>query len=186
MSVRVRVEVQSPRPLSRLTDARMMRSIGQAVTLLIRRRTLTGRAVTGAAFVPYSTRRMFIGLNSETARRLTPKGGQRVEGGVVYSGGYAQYKRESRRPGQTPQGGAASGPTSEVDLTLSGELMRSVREETVTASSVSVGVKPGRAEVADGLSKRRPFIGVAPGEMRQLEAVVAAEVAGQLKRAGWL
>jgi hypothetical protein len=172
---------------TQVTDRQAMAEIGNALVLIIRRRTLQGRGADGRPFEGYATRRIYVNPNRGVGARLKPKGGVVTKGGrgktMRFDGGYAEFKRLSRGAGATPRGGSASAPTAEVDLTLSGQLMRSIAPAQITDPAVVVQVGEGAAEYGEGVNERRPFMGLAPQEGPALEAVANAAVAGALRRA---
>lgn len=170
----------------KVTDRVAMLRIGNAVVALIRVRTLRGRSAKGDPFKPYSTRRIWIPLNKGAGARLAPKGGKlsRTRKSMRYDGGWAEYKQRSAMQGQLPQGGAASGPTAAVNLTLSGQMLRSIRPAQADDRSVVVQVGDGAADYAEGVQQARPFMGVAPDEMPKLQRIAEAAVADWIKRAG--
>ncbi len=132
----------------------------------------------GEPFRRYSTRRMYVRLGSETARRLAPKGGVPVKGkdgtviSVRYDGGYAQYKRESRR------GNIATG---EVDLTLSGQMLREIRPTVVTETLVEVDHTGGSAVYGPGVDAKRPHMALAKDEVPKLDRLIESIVDAHLQ-----
>lgn len=168
------------------TDRQAMLRIGNAVVAIIRTRTLKGRSALGKPFAPYSTRRIWIPLRKGSGARLAPKGGtlSRTGKSMRFDGGWAEYKQRSAKQGQLPTGGAAVGPTAAVNLTLSGQMMRSIRPAQADARTVVVQVGDGAADYAEGVQQLRPFMGVAPDELPALQRIAEAAVTDWLKRAG--
>ena len=154
-----------------IIDARGMTSIGNAAVALIRKRAGEGRAFTGGDFRPYSTRPIYISRNRGTGARLAPKGGRpsRTGASVFYAGGYAEYKRASTGSGV-------------VNLTLSGQLMRSIAVAKATARAVVVQAGGGTVAYAGAVNDARPFMGIARDELPAIERVATAEVSRHIAR----
>lgn len=151
------------------TDREAMAEIGDAVKVLIVRRTLSGKDAAGAAFKAYSTRPISIPTGS--GRPLAPKGGALSADGksMFFEGGYAEYKRRSRGPGQRPSVPSPAASTGEVDLVLSGDLMRSIKVLPPTKSDeVVVRTDSSTAAYAGPVNALREFMGLAPDDMRLL------------------
>lgn len=166
-----------------LVDRRVLLSIASDVIALIRVRTMRGTDAEGRAFKAYSTKRIYISREGRgTGARLAPKGGvvSRTGRTMRFDGGYREFKLLSRGAGQLPRGGAATGPTSEVDLTLSGEMLRGLHPEVLGTTSVVIQPTSRTAEQAAGVSETRPFIGIAPSDRRAIEASVSAAIARKL------
>jgi len=131
-----------------------------------------GLDVRDKPFRPYSTTPIYIG--GETARRLAPKGGRRTDGGsTFYALGYAEYKRLSRR---------VKAKKAPVDLTLSGQLRRSVRVVRVLRYMAEIG-PTGQPEIyGSAVNGTREFIGVSPSDRRVLRRAVTRLVRRALDR----
>lgn len=174
MQVRISTKRDKVRDLDMWTEADSA-AVAEAVVATIIGRIYQGQGADGEPFAPYSTRPTTISLGSETAMRLTPKGGQPVKDktgkvtGVRYPNGYAQYKHESRRR-------SARAGTAEVDLTLSGQLVRSIRVVTADESTAVVGVTGAPQEYADALDSKRPFLGLTAAEAADIEEEVVARI----------
>lgn len=156
-----------------IIGARGMTAIGNSVVALIRKRTtVDGESYTGGGFKPYSTRPIYITRGRGTGARLAPKGGRPTPSGqsVYYDGGYADYKRQS------------SG-SSVVNLTLSGQLMRSIAVAKATRRQVVVQTGSGVSDYARGVNDARPFMGVSEAERPVLERVAQAQVEAHIRRA---
>lgn len=142
-------------------------------------RVQRGTGADGKPFRPYSTKRLYVAAGGETARRLAPKGGTPIKdknGAVTstrYDGGYAQYKRESRK-------GTA------VDLTLSGQMMREIRATVVTETDVEVQHTGGSAVYGPGVDALRPHLGITDDELAKLDRLILRLVDAHLQsgRAG--
>lgn len=173
---------------TRLTDREAMLAIGDAVASLIRIRMYNGIDANGQPAKAYSTKRIWIPFSAYagTGRRLTPKGGtvSRTGRSMRFDDGYAEYKRKSRKQGQLPRGGRATGPTSEVDWTLTGELRNGIHTAQADEDSVVVQTSGSTLDYADAVNEKRPFMDLAPGDMRPLAAVVAEQIIDFLRRRG--
>jgi hypothetical protein len=186
LSLRVTVSGSVP---TQVTDRQAMVQIAQDVISIIRRRTNRGQSAEGKAFKPYSTRPTNIPVLNEpgVGRRLTPKGGKLSKSGrsMRFAGGYAEYKRLSRGSGALPATGyaaAAVGPSSDVDLLSSGELRRSIEVAQADADSAVVQTNTRTATYAGAVNALRPFMGIAPGDRAQVEAVLTQAVLGAIAR----
>lgn len=185
VTITIDVTVYGTPPPKRWTDRTAMLNIGNVVRDMIIRRTLTGQDADGNAFADYSTDPTYISKGTGTGARLAPKGGRPTRSGrsVYYEGGYREFKQLSRKAGQTPRGGAASGPTSEVDLTLSGQLMRSIEVAQADEDSVVIQTGPGTVDYAAAVNERRKFMGLSPANLRVLDEVVMDEIDKAIARA---
>ena len=186
LSLRVTVSGSIP---TQVTDRQAMVQIAQDVVTIIRRRTNRGQAADGKPFKPYSTKPISIGTFSQpgTGRRLAPKGGKLSKSGksMRFVGGYAEYKRLSRGAGGLPSTGyaaAAVGPSSEVDLLLSGQLRRSIEVAQADEDSAVVQTGTQTAAYAGAVNAQRPFMGLAPGDRAQVEAALTSAVLGAIAR----
>jgi hypothetical protein len=189
-------------------DAQASQQLGLIVANLIKERTSEGRGENDGAMKPYSTNPMKI--YHRTTRRLsqgvtrpkmppplggTPfpwvKGPRKVdgtydetkigqEGGRFYAGGYAQYKRAARK-GLTSKSGKTG---AEVDLTLSGQMLRQFGIIRHSRYSVTIGLKGQSREYGSFVDRARPWIAVSPENAREVELVLPGIVAGAQKRAG--
>lgn len=105
--------------------------------------------------------------------------------GRRYEGGYRQFKAESRK-GLNLASTAANrvGETQrsvEVDLTLSGQLSRSLRVVRVQRTSAVVQVQGGSLKYAAGVNARRPWMGMSPGDISEARFAVAAVMLAYLE-----
>jgi hypothetical protein len=139
-----------------------------------------GRGLNDRAHAAYSTERVVVYFRSEIARRLKPKGGapwharrgpQRgVDGrrgaiiGREYEGGYAEYKRASRK-------GVGSGGVL-VDLTASGQLARSLDVTAVLRTRCVVTVRGAAVTYAEGVDAKRPWFGLSPKDRGQVDQTI--------------
>ena len=181
-------------------DAQASQQLGMLVANLIKERTAAGRGDADVAMKPYSTDPLKMYHRTNSARRLKPKGGtpfnwvkgpRKVdgtydetkigqEGGRFYTGGYAQYKKASRK-GLTSKSGKVG---AEVDLTLSGQMLRQFGITRHGRYSVTIGLKGQSREYGSFVDRSRPWIAVSPENGREVELVLPGIVAGAQKRAG--
>lgn len=171
ISVQMPPEMGQPSAVALFGRPFMVR-LGNDVVALIRLRTGRGMGADGQPFKGYSTTPIYIVKNGPTGQRLSPKGGRlsRTGRSVYYEGGYRQFKEQSRRG----VGGA------EVDLTLSGEMLRSVAVRSASDTSVTVGTGD-RVLHAAKVDAARPFVGIAPDEVSVLEGIVGEQVESRLR-----
>ena len=163
-----------------LVSEKDMRSLGHDVVATVRVRTLKGLDRHGTPFKRYSTNPLYV---SKRFARLSPKGGRpsRTGKSVFYDGGYAEYKRASRR-----FSAGAEGHTGEVDLTLSGELLNSLHVSRATPTMVRVSVSARASLYGAHVNKTRQFMGLTRIEQKQmaadLERIVATRLMGAFGR----
>ena len=185
MGIRVTHTGQAP---TRAWDRQAMAFLADAAKGAVIARTFyQGIGEDGAPLAPYSTRPMTVTFASPLARRLKPKGGEPAWGrghprrlgprkwkvvGRYYKGGYAQFKSESRK-----------GPrNAEVDLVLSGTLMRPLRVKRVTLDSATIGIS-GRALAYGGaVDARRPFMGLGPADEETMQVAFETAVNAAARR----
>jgi hypothetical protein len=184
-----RITMQGAPPVpTTVVDRVAMLRIGSDGVAIIRARTQRGIDADGQTMPGYSTRRIYVSTERKgTGARLSPKGGTLSRTGrtMRFDGGYAEFKRLSRQAGVLPSGGAATGPTAEVDLTLSGEMLRSLAPESATDNEVTIQTSPRTADQAAGVSELRPFVGFSDADRVALEASASAAIADYLRRMGW-
>jgi hypothetical protein len=107
---------------------------------------------------------------------VTGDTGRKTRGPIIgrhYRGGYAQFKRESRR-GVT---GAV------VDLTLSGQMLRQYRVIRVSRYSAEIGMTGQSRMYGPFTDAKRPWVGLSPGDVRALAPDLVACVEGAMARA---
>ncbi|MDP3908851.1 MAG: hypothetical protein Q8Q14_00530 [Gemmatimonadales bacterium] len=161
-----------------------------SVEIIVNRTTRLGIGADGEPLAAYATKAMTVGLRSETAIRLKPKGGKPAYGpgrprrllsasgrppagkswpitGRYYDGGYREYKQASRK------GNIRS---AEVDLVLSGQLMRSIDAVQVTAEQGTVSIRGPAREYGPAVNEDRPFLGHHDAEMVELDIVIGEQV----------
>jgi hypothetical protein len=198
--VSVTVKRSGARTPLALWDELATRQLGAVVAAAIVERTFhRGQGDDDGALAPYSTRATSVSFDSDTGRRLKPKGGLPAYGrghprrlisaggrapkgwtvtGRHYPGGYAQYKRDSRR-GLTNKLGASG---AAVDLVLSGELARSIRVRTASRYAVIVGITGAALRYGPGTDARRPWLDISPQDARDIDAALPSIVQGAADR----
>ena len=158
-----------------------MLQLGQSIVALVRIRTLQGLDKRGTPFRPYSRRPLYV---AKKRARLAPKGGRPTKSGksVFYAGGYAEYKRTSRRL-SVPTDGSA---TAEVDLILSGQLMGSLHVSRATPTSVRISTGAREALYGIHVNSVRRFMGISrkerEGFAKDLEGIAEKRLAAAFGR----
>ena len=176
-----------PRALFTAQDMAVVALAAEAAT--VRRSFDQGRGLDDRPHRAYSTRWLKLYKRSSTGRAMAPKGGRpfawvkgpkqrdgsydekRIgqEAGRIYEGGYRQFKRESRKGLVSSEGKSSA----EVNLTLSGQLARSVRIIRRTATSATIGIT-GKARLYGGyVDDARPFMGLSPKDQDALRETIA-------------
>lgn len=125
------VKISGPGIPTNLWDLQASRALALVAAGAVSKRTSDGRDVEDKAFAPYkSTGVMYVQKNGRMARRLSPKGGEPTRGGksVKYRRNYYQYRVDS-------------GASGRVNLTLSGQLLRSVGALRVSREQIVIGVR---------------------------------------------
>lgn len=200
-----------------------------AVAAVVERTFHKGLGDNDEPMQPYSTRPITIAFESDTGRRLKPKGGlpaygvglgvtdrtsfdndvtparpvnkradfgrsflfrekgdtgdtgRKMRGKIIgrhYPGGYAEYKRSSRR-GLTNKLGAA-GVTP--DLVLSGQLARSVAILRSSRYAFTIGVKGEALQTAIYTDAKRPWFALSPADVADIDEAVTLAVEAAMKR----
>lgn len=147
--------------VQRIWGNEQMLAIASTLVVSIRKRAFKdGNDVNDKSFAAYSTRPIYISNTSNTARRLKPKGGRNTGRGTFYAGGYSEYKRKSQKS-----------RSSKVNLTLSGQLQRSVRIVKLTKFEAKIDLV-GPARVYGGfVDEKRPFMGISPKDSKVIQAL---------------
>ncbi len=135
----------------------------------IKMRTAKGLDAHNMPFKPYSTRPLYV---AKRGARLKPKGGVKTKGGVFYSGGYKQYKNESRKRG-------SSDDSAEVDLVLSGNMMNSLVVHKATASYFIVGLN-AHGMYGYAVNETREFLGLSLTDVDVLVRSIDIEIRKKL------
>lgn len=168
-------------------DLTAMRDVAEALrTSLIQRTFFEGLDVDDNGMKAYSTKPVVIYRNSETARRLKPKGGTPWKGqrgpnkgkvvGRFYKGGYAQYKEESRK-------GLKPGKSVEVDLILSGQLSRSIAVQAISKTGVTITPRGAAVAYAAATHAKRNWWGISQRNYADLQAALPEIIGACINRA---
>lgn len=167
MGVKVDIDLNLPAPLWTARDTMRLASNTLAS---IKLRTSKGIDAKGKPFKGYSTKPIYI---SKRGARLSPKGGRPSRSGrsVFYSGGYQDYKQQSRR-----RSGSSS---AEVDLVLSGNMMNNLVVKEATASGFKIGLTK-HAQYGYAVNEDREFLGLSEDDVRILVTAAQAEIARKL------
>lgn len=177
---------------------------------LVRRTFDQGVGMDGTPHAPYSTRPMRIYSRSQTSRALggvsTPGPGAGLRGGVefrwvrgpvkpgggydstrigdvagkLYVGGYAEYKKANRK-GLVNSAGMVG---TEVDLTLSGRLSRSIRVISSTRTQAVIGMTGDARSYGVHVDGARPFMGFSDADHIEGQAILAEMVSMGTRKAG--
>lgn len=200
MSVTV---LRPTRPLpTQLGGVQLMEVLGKAVQAEIVQRTFQqGIGEDGRPLAPYSDRPITIAFGSETAQRLSPKGGAPAYGrghprrlltpggtaprgagwkviGRYYVGGYGAFKLASRRGLVNKLGASGASP----DLVLSGQLARSFRVVAADSQRVTIAITGAALEYGPATDARRPWIGLSPEGLRKLSETARGFIHAQVTR----
>lgn len=180
-------------------DAQAMAALASTVLAAVTERTFDrGIGEDGTGHKAYSTRPLKMYKRSDTARRMSPKGGASFawvrgprlpgggcdkskigqEGGRFYGGGYAEYKRASRK-GLTNRSGATG---VEVNLTLSGQLSRSLRVIRASRTAATIGITGAARLYGSHVDAARPFLGLSPQDGADLEPHFSDIMAAAMER----
>jgi hypothetical protein len=168
-------------------DLKAMRDVAEVLrTSLVQRTFFEGLDVNDNGMKAYSTKPVVIYRNSETARRLKPKGGTPWKGqrgpnkgrvvGRFYKGGYAQYKEESRK-------GLKPGKSIEVDLILSGQLSRSIGVQAISKTGVTITPRGAAVAYAGATHLKRNWWGISPRNNADLVAALPEIIGACISRA---
>lgn len=214
MSLRV-IHSGDGAPQFNWTEAHMRKLALLMRAHLVRRTFDLGIGVDGKQFKPYGTRPITIAFNSETGRRLKPKGGKPAYGsekkadgtqtmgpafifrakgrtgdtgrktrGVIvgrhYEGGYAEYKASSRL-GLVNANGATG---VMVDLTLSGQLSRSIRVISTTQTQAVIGMTGDARNYGAFVDGKRPFLGFSEEDFAEGQRIINELVSAPARKAG--
>ena len=168
-------------------DLKAMRDVAEVLrTSLVQRTFFEGLDVNDNALKAYSTKPVVIYRNSETARRLKPKGGTPWKGrrgpnkgrvvGRFYKGGYAEYKELSRK-------GLKPGKSVEVDLILSGQLSRSIGVQAISKTGVTITPRGAAVAYAGATHLKRNWWGISPRNNADLVAALPEIIGACINRA---
>ena len=146
----------------------------------IKLRTSRGIDANGKGFKKYSTKPIYIGFNSDTGKRLKPKGGRRTKSGksMFYpgglGGGYHAYKVRSRKR-QSNKGHSAI-----VDLTLSGQLMQNFVLKSFTSTGFTLGLTKHVSHYGYHVNKKREYLGLSEEDVDILVKAVTLDLMEKL------
>ena len=168
-------------------DLKAMRDVAEVLrTSLVQRTFFEGLDVNDNGLKAYSAKPVVIYRNSETARRLKPKGGTPWKGqrgpnkgrvvGRFYKGGYAEYKELSRK-------GLKPGKSVEVDLILSGQLSRSIGVQAISKTGVTITPRGAAVAYAGATHLKRNWWGISPRNNADLVAALPEIIGACINRA---
>lgn len=182
-------------------DDRAMTQVALAALAAVTERTFhRGLGDNDKPLKGYSTRPVTISFESDTGQRLPPKGGLPAYGrghprrllvngnaprgkgwtitGRHYPGGYAEYKRSSRRGLVNRMGAAGNSP----DLVLSGRLLESVAILRTSRYGAVIGFKGSALTYGPATDEARPWFAHSPEDLRDLDETVTAVVQDAMTR----
>ena len=183
-------------------DDRAMAQVASAALAAVVERTFSrGLGDDDKPMKPYSTRATTISFESDTGHRLKPKGGLPAYGrghprklltatgrarrgsgwaitGRYYPGGYAEYKRSSRRGLTNKLGASGTSP----DLVLSGQLAQSVAILRTSRFAAVIGIKGAATEYGYATDEARPWFAHSPEDLRDLDETVTLAVENAMTR----
>jgi hypothetical protein len=146
-----------------------------AATAIKKRAFMRGHGADDKPHKAYSTRPIYISKRGNTGKRLKPKGGKDVGGSVFYAGGYKSYKKQSTT-------GSRGGGRSGVNLTLSGQLLRSIKVTKVTADRVVIKMTGKAAAYGAMVDKARPFFGISEKDSAVIAALFKDVLSGHSRK----
>lgn len=152
-----------------------------------------GRDDKDQPFAGYSEAPVKVYYRTEAARRLKPKGGDEFDwvkgprmpgggydaskigqpGGRFYADGYRGFKRESR----------LGSVGTEVDLTLSGNMLRSIQVIRHNETVAVIGFTGDAREYGPHVDARRPFMALSPANEAEMVGEMPRLIAGAAARA---
>ena len=149
----------------------------------IKLRTSRGIDANGKSFKKYSTKPIYIGLKSNTAKRLKPKGGRKTKRSMYFKGGYAEYKKKSRKRTKGPnvrKAGATRKQSSEVDLVLSGQLMQNFVLKSSSSTGFTLGLTKHVSHYGYHVNKKREYLGLTKQDVDVLVEAVTLDLMEKL------
>ena len=180
------------------TGTHMRRFATAVVAQLVSRTFDRGIGESGTAHRRYSTSPLKVYSRSQTARRLggvgAIDGGAGLKGGSpfawvrgprkpgggydrsrigetagkIYTGGYAAFKLANRKRLTS----SASRTGTEVDLVLSGQLLRSIGVLRATRLDAVIGMRGEAGTYGAHVDSARPFMGLSPADVSELRIVL--------------
>jgi hypothetical protein len=165
----VKVSLNLPKGLFTAEDS-MRLALNTVATVKLR--TSKGIDANGKAFKDYSTTPLSVPTKGA---RLKPKGGVPSKSGasVYYSGGYQQYKEESRQRG-------SGSDSAEVDLVLSGNMMNNLVVLEASQNGFKVGLT-SEAQYGYYVNEDREFIGLTDKDVDILVKAFEIDLRSKLK-----
>lgn len=145
----------------------------------IKLRTSKGLDADEVKFDDYSDKPIYIPIGKGTGARLKPKGGRvsRTGNSVFYSGGYQQYKEESRKRG-------SGDDSAEVDLVLSGALMNNLVVLNAEETKFTIGLTSHVRHYGYYVNETREYIGLSDKDVEILFQSVKEEIANKINKEG--
>jgi len=145
----------------------------------IKLRTSKGLDADEVKFDDYSDKPRYIPIGKGTGARLKPKGGRvsRTGNSVFYSGGYQQYKEESRKRG-------SGDDSAEVDLVLSGALMNNLVVLNAEETKFTIGLTSHVRHYGYYVNETREYIGLSDKDVEILFQSVKEEIANKINKEG--
>ena len=141
----------------------------------IKLRTSRGISAKGKKFKKYSTNPIYIGLKSNTAKRLKPKGGRKTKHSMYFKGGYAEYKNKSRKRTK-----GAKGQSAEVDLVLSGQLMQNFVLKSASSTGFTLCLTKHVSHYGYHVNKKREYLGLTKKDVDILVKAVTLDLMEKL------
>jgi len=166
-----KVKLNLPSSLWTQKDSKVL---GLNTLATIKLRTSKGMGYKGK-FKKYSTNPLYIGFDSDTARRLPPLGGRKLGHGRFYQGGYAEYKERSRKRKK------GAGNSAAVDLVLSGQLMNNFILKSARPDGFTLGLTKHVAHYGYDVNKSRPFMGLTKKDIDILVKAVTFDLKAKLE-----
>lgn len=162
--IKAKVEINLNLPNLTLTAQDMIATANESIALLKMRVYEKNKDLDDKPFKQYSNRPISIKLNSDTAKRLKPKGGVKTAfGSVFYKGGYREYKQMSTG-------------SDEVNLTLSGNLLQSIQVINANNQGFVIGPTGSATRYALKVHNERSFIGITDSELEILKDVIISKL----------
>ena len=149
----------------------------------IKLRTSKGLDADEVAFDDYSKKPIYITKGKGTGARLKPKGGRESRTGksVFYSGGYQEYKHESRSRGKKNK---HQDDSAEVDLVLSGALMNNLVVLNADQTSFTIGLTSHVRYYGYHVNEKREYIGLSDKDVDILFKSVQEEINKKINKEG--
>ena len=145
----------------------------------IKLRTSKGLDADEVKFDDYSDKPIYIPIGKGTGARLKPKRGRvsRTGKSVFYSGGYQEYKQESRKRG-------SGDDSAEVDLVLSGALMNNLVILNAEETKFTIGLTSHVQYYGYYVNETREYIGLSDKDVEILFQSVKEEIDNKINKEG--